>query len=462
MPVSSSRISGWNHTIEIAWLIYFRIAFGALMFIEVMRHLIQGRVRARYIEESFHFKYFGFDWVRPWPGYGMYLHYGLLAVLALAMASGCFYRVAATLFWLGITYIFLLDQSHYLNHYYLICLLSFIMIFLPAHRAFSLDARRNPALHSSDVPAWTLWLLRGQLGIVYVYAGIAKINDDWLRGEPMRTWLERKSDDLVMGSLLTQEWVVYLMSYAGMLIDLLVVPFLLYRKTRIFAFAAAVLFHLVNMLLFSIGIFPWLMIAATMIFFPPDWPLGIPWFRRCLEKVPFTPRDPPATRQRFLLASLGIYMSIQVLLPLRHFLYPGNAAWTEEGHRFAWRMLLRTKDGWARFMVTDPKSGKSIVIDPREYLTEDKIEKMSCVPDMILQLSHYLAEDFRRQGYTDIEVRARVKVSLNGRPHQLLVDPDVNLASRHRSLWPAPWILPLPEFTDSDTTGLRTRLLPER
>ena len=35
-----------------------------------------------------------------------------------------------------------------------------------------------------------------------------------------------------------------------------------------------------------------------------------------------------------------LFLGIQFLLPLRHLLYPGNVNWTEEGFRFAWRVML--------------------------------------------------------------------------------------------------------------------------
>jgi len=68
---------------------------------------------------------------------------------------------------------FLLDQSKYLNHFYFASLFSFIMIFVPANRAFSIDALLWPKLKERPIRRWTVWLLRFQMGCVYIlFAGL--------------------------------------------------------------------------------------------------------------------------------------------------------------------------------------------------------------------------------------------------------------------------------------------------
>ncbi len=263
------------HQVDIASLVFFRIAFGTVMLWEVFRYLRGDRIYRYWIDPSFHFTYPFFGWVHPWPGEGMILHFYLLGVLSVLIIVGLFYRLSMALFFLGFTYVFLLEQAQYLNHFYFVSLVSFLMIFVPAHRAASIDALIRPKLRSATTPVWALSLLAGQMGIVYFFGGIAKINRDWLRGEPMRDWLGSRTDFPVIGSLFTEEWMVYLFSYGGLLLDLLSVPLLLWRHTRVGTFALLVLFHLMNVRLFSIGIFPWFAIVATTLFFPPDWPRRI-------------------------------------------------------------------------------------------------------------------------------------------------------------------------------------------
>ena len=258
--------------VDIAILAYFRVAFGAIMLWEMWRYASYGWISRYWIEPSFNFTYLGFEWVRPWPGIGMYVHFGVMAVLTLFIMLGLWYRLSSVLFLLGFSYIFLLEQAQYLNHFYLICLIAFIMIFLPAHRAWALDAWRRPDGRSDWMPNWSLWLLRFQIGVPYFFGGVAKLNGDWLRAQPIESWLAARTDFPLIGQFFTEKWMVFGFAYGGLLLDLLVVPFLLWRKTRPFAFAVAVLFHLTNARLFSIGIFPWFMIAATAVFFHPGWP----------------------------------------------------------------------------------------------------------------------------------------------------------------------------------------------
>ncbi len=431
--------------IDIASLVIFRIMFGAIMVWEVWRYFDNGRIERYYMEPDFHFKYYGFSWVEPWPGNGMIWHFLVMGLLGAFITVGFLYRVSTVLFFLAFTYMYLLEQSRYLNHFYLVSLLSFLMIFVPAHRARSVDAWLWPKLRSDVVPAWSLWLLRAQLGIVYVYAGIAKLNGDWLRGHPLHDWLGKRSGDPILGSLFEHTWVIMLFSYGGLLLDLFVVPALLWRRTRPYAFIAAVTFHLLNARIFSIGIFPWMMIAATLLFLPADWPRRLLPIPKGAQTPDLLPALAPTTRryQHLIMSLLAAYLAIQVLVPLRHWLYPGSVHWTEEGHRFAWHMKLRDKDADARFFATDPTTGETWEIKQRDYLNHDQQDEMAGRPDMVLQFAHYSAERLRAEGYEQIEVRAAVMASLNGRRPQLLIDPDVDLASQPRNLWHASWIKPL-------------------
>ena len=439
--------------IDIASLVYFRIVVGIILFVQSLRYLSGDSLEKLYLEPKLHFTYVGFDWVQPWPGVGLYLHMGILAVAALAITFGLFYRIASAIYFLGFTYIFLLEKARYLNHFYLVILLCFLLIILPAHRALSVDVVRKPNLRSSTVPAWTLWLLRAQISIVYFYAGLAKLNVDWLRGEPLRDWLSSRSDLFLVGPFLGEEWCIYLLSYGGLALDLFAAPLLLWRRTRILGIVWVTLFHCINFFLFNIGIFPWLMLATTLLFLDPSWPRGVlRWFGRPIENLP--PNKPPSVpprRKTWITAFLLVYLVLQLTVPLRHFLYPGNVAWTEEGHRFSWRMKLRTKDGWALFTVKDPSTGEVWTVDPRDSLSDRQYSKMTCVPDMVIHFAHQLAEEYRRRGIDGVEVRARVQTNLNSRGYQLLVDPDVDLAAQPRTwLAPASWILPLRELKEDE------------
>ncbi len=450
--------------------IVFRIAFGLLLCREAIIYWRRGWVREYWIDPEFHFTYFGFDWVRPLSATGTYVEMALLIAVSLTLALGLAYRVSAALFFLIYAHLFLIEQSSYLNHAYLICLLALMLCFIPAHRGVSVDAWLRPALRSSTVPVWAVWLLRAQIGIVYFYGGLAKLNGDWLRGEPMRSWLPPKSDLWLIGPWLEQESAAWFFSYGGLLFDLLLVPALLWRRTRVAAFLVAVAFHVTNSQLFFIGVFPWLGIAATTLFFPPDWPRKVwSWVRRAdpgadadadadadagaaaepaaeTDVVTTADEAAPAAKPHPLSLPativLLLFLVIQLVVPLRHLAYPGPVHWTEEGHRFSWRMKLRGKDGTAWFRVIDA-NGDARTVYSEALLRPWQQRKMSTRPDMIQQFARHLAEREREAGNPGVQVTASVMVSLHGRPHQLLIDPRVDLAAEPRTLRPASWIEPL-------------------
>lgn len=473
-------------------LALFRIAVGAVLVWEVYRFISFDLVRRYWIDPEYNFRYTLFSWLEPLPGESMVWLFYALGVLALMITVGLFQRPAALLFLLGFGYAFVLEESRYLNHLYLVCLLLLLLVFVPANRMWSLDARlRNLP---PRVPGWALWLIRFQIGVPYLYGGIAKINPDWLRGEPMRMWLATKESFPLLGPLFTREWMVAIFTYGGLMLDLLAVPLLLWRRTRPWMYLALLVFHIFNARLFNIGIFPWVMMIATTIFFEADWPsrlwrdlrtgtirtrgpillgallvtLLALWIGQGFSLVPllvallsgaacgwaFIPRTaaeveaaPPVvlsqTRSRLLVALLAVWVVSQGLLPLRHFLYPGRSSWTEEGHRFAWHMMLRSKSGSVMLRVTDPSSGQVSSVDVSEVLPAWQYDQMTEAPHMIHQFALYTAERFAAIGFPDVEVRAVASVSLNGRPPQLLIDPSVDLAALRPSLAPADYILPL-------------------
>jgi hypothetical protein len=435
--------------VDIASLAVFRVLFGALMLASAVRFWARGWIEEIYVQPAFHFHYYGFSWVRPWPGWGMYAHFAIMAIAALLVALGLWYRLAAIVFFITFSYVELCEKATYLNHYYFISVVSLLMIFMPLHGAASLDASRDPGVRSRAAPAWALWALRLQIGLVYLFAGLAKLNGDWLlRAQPLGIWLAARRDLPLLGPLLADPWVAYAMSYAGAAFDLSAFFLLLWPRARPFAYTAVVAFHALTGLLFPIGMFPWIMIAAALVFFPPGWPrraLG-PLLRRWPSLLG-PPPDPgaasPAQRLgRLGLAALGAHFIIQIALPLRHFLYPGDAGWTDEGFRFAWRVMLVEKTGMVEYRVRDPATGRVWGVDPAARLTPLQTKMMGQSPDMILEYAHHLAGEFAARGIRDVEVFADAYAAINGRPSQRLVDPGVDLARERDSLRPARWILP--------------------
>ena len=434
----------------------FRVAFGLIGVLAVIRFAAKGWISELYIEPAYHFNYYGFGWVQAWPGWGMYLHFALLGCASLCVALGYRYRPAVVAFFVLFTYIELIDQITYLNHYYFVSLISFIMIFLPLNRTASLDSRRSTAGKTGPtIPGAALWMLRAQVGLVYIFAGIAKLNPDWLfHAEPLRIWLYNSTDTPLIGMFLRETWAPYAMSWAGVCFDLTIVGWLLWRRTRPFAYAVLVTFHVTTGLLFPpIGLFPWIMIGATLIFFDPDWPIRlVRRLRRPNSKLPASAPVPmPQTEARSLSWQvraafiLGVvFLAVQVLIPLRHLAYPGNVRWTEEGYRFSWRVLVTEKTGLIKFRVNSRSAHGERLVYPEEYLTPTQVERMSYQPHMILATAHIIRDDLIRRGYEGVEVRADVYVTYNGRPATRLIDPEVDLARIVSGIGPKHWILTPP------------------
>jgi Vitamin K-dependent gamma-carboxylase len=440
--------------VSIAPLVAFRVIFGALMLFGVVRFILKGWVQELYITPQFYFPYLGFEWIKPLPGDWMYIPFLLMVVAAIGILLGFRYRFSAVLFFVCFTYIELIDKSNYLNHYYFVSLVSFLLCWVPANACFSVDAHRNVSIRKHIVPAWTILIIQLQLGMVYFFAGVAKLNTDWLfHAQPLKIWLQAYRDMPYLGSLFASTWLAFAFSWFGCIYDLTIPFFLSFRKTRPYAYFFVIVFHIVTWMLFPIGVFPWVMIFSTLIFFSPKFHMR--WINllkkafgknRC-EITEIDHKAPKSTRT--IAWVIGIYLAIQVLVPLRFMLYPGNLFWNEEGFRFSWRVMLMHKEGYATFYVVDPKTSNSIQIVNSDYLTPTQVDQMATQPDMILQFAHHLGRQFhdtiiqygtQQVHLKDPKVEAEVFVSLNGRPHQLFISRKTNLLNESYSLKHRTWL----------------------
>ena len=445
--------------IDIASLVFFRFAFGILGLIDVLSTWIYYHFKKRaYEPENFQFTYYGFEWVEPLPEPFLSIFFILLTMAGAFVAIGYFYRASATFFAFGFLYTFLLEKAQYLNHGYLFCWIAFIMIFLPAHRNFSIDVLKKPSLKMESIPFWCLFVLPFLMGVVYFFGGIAKINVDWLNAMPLKMWLRSKSNLWLIGPILKQETTAYFMAYGGLLLDLFVAFFLLFKKTRLGALFFVLFFHLVNHLIFNIAIFPFLSVSLTLLFFSPDFPRKAfrwlkgkwkilakleDWWERNSAETEKIPLWQNANYWRpFINIGLVLLIGTHLLLPLRHHLFKGDVAWTEEGHRYSWRMMLRSKQGYGHFIVEDKATGKREKVKPQKYLSSKQNRKMYTHPDMILQFAHHLQHIYEKEG-KDIEIYANIKAKLNGRPYQTYINPEVDLTQQKWSFFKeSTWILP--------------------
>lgn len=439
-----------NKNTQASTLAFFRLAFGLMMLFSIIRFVSYGWVEKFYIQPKFHFTYYGFDWVKPLGNF-TYLLFFICGLAAFMVALGYKYKFSIITFFLSFTYIELMDKTTYLNHYYFISIISFILIFLPANATFSIDAFKNEKLRFKEVPKWTVDILKLALAIVYFYAGLAKLNSDWLlEAMPLKIWLPNQSNIPLIGNLLHENWIQYSFCWIGALYDL-VIPFLLWnKKTRKFAFLLVVVFHILTKILFPIGVFPYVMIISTLIFFNASFHEKTLQYISKIFKFKDTvfatskilATDFSKKKNTFKITFLAFFMAFQIVFPFRYMLYPDELFWTEEGFRFSWRVMLMEKAGYAQFYVTDAKTNQKIFVDNAKFLTPFQEKQMSFQPDFILQYAHFLHNYYQKIGYNNPKVTVDSFVALNGRLSKRYIDPKVDLAKEHESFQHKTWILP--------------------
>ncbi|MEL6974270.1 MAG: HTTM domain-containing protein, partial [Bacteroidota bacterium] len=392
--------------------------------------------------------YYGFEWVKPL-GNWTYLLFVLCILASICILVGYKYRWAIVVFFFSFTYIEFMEKSTYLNHYYFVSILSFLLIFLPANAYYSVDAYLNPRKAFQKIPRWTIDAIKLLLGMVYVYAGLAKLNSDWLlRAMPLKIWLPPKYDLPLIGSVMGENWAHYAFSWSGALYDLTIPFFLLYKRTRPFAFAAVVVFHILTRVLFNIGMFPYIMMGATLIFFDAGFHHKVlSWISKFI-KVTKSRFDNGLTltgnyvgfNARHLV--LVLFFAIQLVFPWRYTLYPGELFWTEQGYRFSWRVMLIEKAGYAQFKIVNGKTGKQFYVENSDFLTPLQEKQMSFQPDFILEYAHFLRDHFASQGHKNIEVYVECDVTLNGRRSAQFIDPNIDLTKIKESFKHKTWVTP--------------------
>jgi len=424
-----------HEQVSIQSLAAFRMAFGLLMAFDVWRFFRADRIYRYYVQPEFLFSYHGFGWILPLPEPYIYYAWALVGVLALMVAAGFFYRFAIIAFTLLFSYFFLLDKAQYLNHFYMALLYSGLLCLLPANRAYSVDAKLFPRLRSKTVPRWSIWALRTQTEIILLYAGLVKITEDWLKSEPLGMWLRARAVDFPFGELFYNDSLVALGAWGTIALHLFGAPLLLFKRTRLPIFLVYCVFHVANSMFFNIGIFPWLAIGASTMFLAPNWPTQLEHWLGRFERLPEPAKKagslavmPRSRGSAALIGVLGLWMALQALIPLRSALYPSEVRWAGEGHRFSWRMRMYHREARGTLEVVDARGGARWRADPAQFLTMRQARTMSTRPDMILQFAHYLEREWARRGYPEVRVYADVEMSLNGRPYQTLIRPDVDLA----------------------------------
>lgn len=412
-------------SIDNSALIVFRIFFGFLLAAETFGAIFTGWVRNVLIEPQFTFSHIGFEWLQPLPGNWMYVYFMVMGVLGVFVMVGYKYKWSLGTFTVLWTAVYLMQKSSYNNHYYLLILVCIVMLFLPANRYASIDVKQKPEIKMLSMPQWCAVVMIVQVAIMYFFATIAKFYPEWMDGTFTRNLFANKTHFPIVGFLFTKKWFYIFIAYTGILFDLLIVPLLLWKRTRTIALICALIFHLFNALVLQIGIFPFFALSFTLFFYPP-------------EKIRslFLRKKPTIENQnieknyngKYILYYFFIpFFIIQLLLPIRHYFIKGDVFWTEEGHRLSWRMMLRSRSGYISYIIVDNATEKKTVYDLKKELTHKQIVFISGKPDGMWQMAQHIKKKYEKEG-KDVSIYIHSQVSVNGSPFKTFVDPKVDFA----------------------------------
>jgi hypothetical protein len=431
--------------VEVAPLVTLRRMFALLTLFSTLRFVLNGWVSSQLIDPIVLFPFDGFGWLPRPTIFGATLLYAGMIIGSIGMLFERGHQAAAFLFFLCFTYVEVLDKANYLNHYYFVSLMAFMLAFIPSRES------------RGTVPWYFLWTPRLMLCMVYFYAGLAKLNSDWMtQALPLAIWLPQHSELPIIGSLFEQRWVAFAFSWAGALFDLVSPVGLIVARFRRFFYPILVVFHVLTWILFPIGVFPWVMIACTTVFFSDA------WHQRFLrvtghvknaflqtQKQDIQPAPPiqiqPAKLWVPRSLSFGLamgFLMLQSLIPLRSLAIPGSLFWHEDGYRFSWRVMLMEKAGWATFFIVD-ESGKEQEVNLDHWLSPNQQKAMSTQPDMIVDFAHMLGDRWEERLGEEVRVRSEIWVSLNGRRSQLFVNPYIDLRAVSSSTRREDYVIPM-------------------
>lgn len=423
-------------------LVLFRAVFGLLIATEAIGAIFTGWVRRTLVEPPFTFNFIGFDFLQYLQGDLMYYYFIVMGIFGIFVMLGYKYRFSMIAFAIMWTGVYLMQKSNYNNHYYLMMLLCWIMAFLPANRWFSLDAKINPKIKNPAMPQWVLLILILQVWIVYTFASVAKFYPDWLDASMAKLLMSNKSDYWMIGELLQKSWVHWTIAYTGIFFDLLIVPLMLWKRTRMLGFIISVFFHLFNSIIFQIGIFPYMSIAFALFFFSPATLQRrfLPMKKLYIGNEVIVPRH-----KNLIVVTFSIYFLFQLCLPLRHWFFKDDVLWTEEGHRLSWRMMLRSKGGSLKVFVADKETGKKERYNYEELLGTRQETSVTTKPDIMWQLAQKIKQVEAEKGRV-VAVYMEAHVSVNHGEYHPFTDPNVDLAAeKWHPFKHSAWILPSPK-----------------
>lgn len=407
-------------------LIVFRIFFGIIFFAEAVGALALKWVDNNFVNTLTNFTFIGFEWLLPLQNETMYVVFGLMALVSVGVMLGYKYRLSIILLTILWSLVYFGQKTSYNNHYYLMWLIALIMCFMPANAYASIDAKKNTSLKKGYMPQWIRMVFIIQVSCVYLFATAAKFYPDWLDGTVTSNMFSSMNNapSSVQNIFKNKDFQLFI-AYMGIAFDGLIVPALLWKRTRWLAIIASLIFHIFNSITLQIGVFPYFALSFSVFFFPPEQIRNF-FFKRKVKQdfKEATTADGVKVFRYFFIP----YLFVQIILPLRHWFIKGDVLWTEEGHRLSWRMMLRSRGGEATFKVVDKNTNQILKFNNSELLNIKQRSRLN-TPDVIWQMAQKIKIHFLEEGN---EVQVFVKqsnVSINGKKAYRLIDPKVDLAA---------------------------------
>ncbi|XP_076990946.1 vitamin K-dependent gamma-carboxylase isoform X1 [Tamandua tetradactyla] len=450
-----------NRPTDPASLAVFRFLFGLLMLLDIPQERGLSSLDRRYLDGLEVCRFPLLDVLRPLPLDWMYLVYTIMFLGALGMMLGLCYRISCVLFLLPYWYVFLLDKTSWNNHSYLYGLLAFQLTFVDAHHYWSVDGLLSAPKRNAHVPLWNYAVLRGQIFIVYFIAGVKKLDADWVEGYSMeylsRHWLFGPFK-LVLSEEMTSLLVVH---WCGLLLDLSAGFLLFFDASRSIGLLFVSYFHCMNSQLFSIGMFPYVMLASSPLFCSPEWPRKLVSLcpKRMQELLPFKAAPQPSAscmykrsrakngqmsglRHHLGAAFTLLYLLEQLFLPYSHFLTQGYNNWTNGLYGYSWDMMVHSRSHQhVKITYRDGRTGELGYLNPGVFTQSRRWKDHA---DMLKQYATCLSRLLPKYNVTEPQIYFDIWVSINDRFQQRIFDPRVDIVQaawspfRHTA-----WLQPL-------------------
>lgn len=359
--------------------------------------------------------YPGLDFIAPYSVGLINLLIGVSLAGAAGLALGLLPRLTALVFTVSFTYLYLIDLSFYNNHYYLWSLLGILFMVVDTQNSYSIIDffRKDFSKRVSSMAVQSFKLL---VSIVYLYAAVVKVNADWMSGYPLIMKFE------AMG-LAGSEWIGLGMSYGGLLFDFFMAFGLWFLAKKWYVALFYIGFHISNSFLFPIGMFPFVMIAAWLLFAAP------------VKSLKTTYREILAGTliQKARLVTIGLFLLFNFVFPLRYLMYEGRTSWHRQGYLFSWRMMLdryELKD--FKFYVNLPENEISYFVDFNQFITPRQYLKSFYDAYAIWYMAQKLELDaIQKYGESDPQVFNIATVQLNQHEPKNIYNPDLDL-TKHK------------------------------